>query len=131
MQRFDLRVQTVFTVGLSVAIIAFALVFQFLFRETMLPYGAHLIFAMYFVSFLFLINPLIAAIMQASGLYPWQVFLLNYLLIGAYLVLGVRRVYSIQSPGSLAWKSGVLISATFVILLLANVGAVLVTLQLI
>jgi hypothetical protein len=54
--RFDVRVQSVYTITLGVASIVFALMLQLLFRKTSRPYGAHLVFALHFVSFMYLLT---------------------------------------------------------------------------
>jgi hypothetical protein len=50
--RFDLRVQSVYTIALGTVAIVFALMLQLLFRRACRPYGAHLIFALHYVSFM-------------------------------------------------------------------------------
>jgi len=52
--RFDVRVQSVYTVTLGAVALVFALTLQALFRTRRWPYGAHLVFAFHLVSFMFL-----------------------------------------------------------------------------
>jgi hypothetical protein len=54
--RFDVRVQSVYTITLGVAALVFALMLQLLFRSQGRPDGAHLIFVLHYVSFMYLIT---------------------------------------------------------------------------
>jgi hypothetical protein len=54
--RFDVRVQSVYTMTLGAVAVLFALWLQWLFRKQQRPYGAHLIFALHYVAFMYLLT---------------------------------------------------------------------------
>ena len=54
--RFDLRFQSVYTVSLSLSVVALALMAALLFRAKRQPAGAHLVFALHYVAFLYLLG---------------------------------------------------------------------------
>ena len=61
--RFDLRVQTVYTVAAGVLAVLSALMLQLLFRRQQRPFGAHLVFALHFASFMYLLTIVAGAVL--------------------------------------------------------------------
>ncbi len=129
-ERFDLRFQTVYTFGLAVSVVASALLLALLFRgrRTVI---AHVIFALHYVSFLYLVALLVGAISRLLGTpHPLVVFAMAYTLIVPYLFVALRRVYG-EPAGRTLMKTAVLIAITFIVDTMVNLGAVLLTLQLV
>ena len=126
--RFDVRVQSVYTVTLGAAALVFALVLQGLFRRRRQPYGAHLVFALHYVSFMFLAT--IAAGLSRRAHVPIDAAAgLGYLMIAAYLVVALWRVYP-DSTAALAWRAAVLLLLTTGINSFASYAAIRMTLAL-
>lgn len=91
-ERFDLRVQTVYTIALGAGVVAIALLLQLISRGRGTVFGAHLVFALYFVSFEYLVTTLIGASRQA-GAPPAAAAAAGLGAIAVYLVLALQRVY--------------------------------------
>ena len=102
--RFDMRVQSVYTVTLGIAALVFAAMLQVLFRTPRRPYGAHLIFALHYVSFMYLAT-IAAGLSRRAGVSIDLAALGGYLVIVPYLILALRRVYA-EPAGAIAWKRG-------------------------
>ena len=127
--RFDIRVQSVYTVTLGVASIVFALMLQALFRKPRQPFGAHLVFAMHYVSFMYLVT-IAAGLTRRAGVSIDIAALGGYALILPYLILALRRVYA--EPGAaIAWKGAVLILLTTALNNLASFAAIRVTMRMV
>ena len=93
--RFDLRVQSVYTLALGTGVIAVALMLQLLFRRAF-PFGQHLIFALHYFSFLYLVTAAAGA-SRRLGLVEEVAAALALGLTTLYLGAAMHRVY----PGSL------------------------------
>ena len=127
--RFDVRVQSVYTVVLGVAALVFALTLQALFRTRRWPYGAHLAFALHYVAFMFLVT-VAAGLSRRTGLSIDLAAAAGYAAIAPYLVLALRRVYEVPAA-ALAWKGAILLLLTIVLNNLASFIAIRVTLALV
>jgi hypothetical protein len=124
-QRFDLRIQSVYTLTLCTGVIAVALMLQLLFRRG-LPFGAHVIFALHYFSFLYLVTAASGA-SRRFGLPDDAAAGLAVCLITPYLFMAVKRVY----PGSVPWtllRSTVLLLLTFALNYVASASAIRLTL---
>jgi hypothetical protein len=126
-ERFDLRLQTVYTFGLSVSVLAAAVLLALLFRRQRRPLGAHVVFALHYVAFLYLAAILVGGIALWLRLEAAASIALAYVVIGPYLILSLRRVYE-ESIGRILAKAAVLAIATFLIDSIVNAAAVLLTL---
>src|SRR5262245_43874721 len=100
--RFDVRVQSVYPVTLGAAALVFALALQLLFPKRRAPYGAHLVFALHFVSFMYLVTVAVGA-SRRLGISIDLAALSGYLVIAPYLILALKRVYA-EPATSIAWK---------------------------
>jgi hypothetical protein len=127
--RFDVRVQTVFTIILGVVALVVALALQLLFRREARPYGAHLIFALHYVAVMYLIT-VAAGGSRRLGLSGEAAALGAYALIVPYLILALRRVYS-ESTGLVLLKAAALCLLTIVLNGLADYVAIRLTLTLV
>ena len=124
--RFDIRVQSVYTISLGAGALALALLLQGLFRRHRSPYGAHLMFALHYVSFMYLVTAA-AGIGRTWGASTSAAVLVAFLVIGGYLIAALKRVY-VESIGSLLWKSATVFVLTLIINNLASAFAIRVTL---
>jgi len=127
--RFDVRVQSVYTVTLGAAAVVFALTLQVLFRRQGRPYGAHLMFALHYTAFMLLVTVL-AGLSRRIGASIDIAAFGGYILIFPYLILALKRVYA-ESAVAIVWKGTVLILVTMVLNSLASFAAIHVTLALV
>ena len=111
-ERFDLRVQSIYTVCVGAGVLATALLLQILARRPPAPFGAHVVFALHVASFEFLVTAAIGASRRlgASGELAAAIGLL---LTAIYLALAIRRVYD-GSTASMVVKTTALIALTLV-----------------
>ena len=126
-QRFDLRIQSVYTLALGTGVIAVAFMLQLLFRRA-LPFGAHLIFALHYFSFLYLVTAA-AGTSRRFGLVDDLAAALAICLIAAYLFVAMKRAY----PGSIPLvilRSAALLLLTLAFNYAADAGAIRLTLAL-
>jgi hypothetical protein len=126
--RFDSRVQSVYTITLGAVAIGFALVLQVLFRKQRWPYGAHLVFALHYISFIYLVTVL-AGFSRRMGASTDVSVLGGYMLILPYLILSLKRVYA-ESNGAIVLKGTVILFLTLVLNNVASSVAIRVTLAL-
>ena len=128
-ERFDLRIQTVYTLALSISIAVTGLMLRLLFRRWTL--GAHLVFALHYVSFLYLAALVLSAIQKVTGAHsPLASLALTYMMLMPYLYLAFRRVYE-EGPPRVALKVLALCAVTFVVDNAVSFGALMLTLRLV
>ena len=124
--RFDVRVQSVYTVSVGCGAIVIALVLQWLFRRAQWPYGAHLGFALHYVSFMYLVT-VAAGVSRALGVSTDAAVLSAYAVIVPYLLLALKRVYS-QSNAIILLKACPLLIVTLAVNNVASLVAIRLTL---
>jgi hypothetical protein len=124
-----LRVQSVYTITVGAIAFVFALMLQLLFRKQDRPHGAHLVFAVHFVSFMYLLTVL-AGFGRRTGLSVDVSASVGYALILPYLFFGLKRVYA-ESTRAILSKAAVLLLLTTFLNYVANVAAIRVTLALV
>jgi hypothetical protein len=129
-ERFDLRLQTVCTLGLSVSVAGAALLLRLLFRRHRQPFGAHVVFALHYVAFLYLAAIVLGIAGRSLAIPPMVNVALVYAIVGPYLVLALRRVYGERLSRTLL-KAGVIALLTLVLDSIVNVAAVLLTIVLV
>ena len=127
--RFDVRLQSVYTITLGAAAIVFALWLQWLFRKQQRPYGAHLIFALHYVAFMYLLA-IAAGMIRPIGLSVDVAAAAGYAAIAPYLVLGLKRVYG-ESTGVILLKAASLLLLTVILNQFASFVAIRTTLALV
>jgi hypothetical protein len=127
--RFDIRVQSVYTISLGAGAIVIALLLQLLFRKQAKPYGAHLIFALHYVSFMYLIT-VAAGAGRVMGAPAGAAVLAAFALIVPYLILALKRVYR-EANGLILLKAGALLLLTLEVNNLASRAAIQLTLALV
>ncbi len=101
-ERFDRRMQTVYTLSLGVSVVAAALILKVLYRRPL--FGVHVVFALHYVSFLYLEALTVGALYKALGRpHPLVSLLLVYAILIPYVFLALRRVY--REPAGLSRAS--------------------------
>ena len=127
-ERFELRIQTVYTLSLSASILVTALLFRGLFRG---PFGANLVFALHYVSFLYVVAIVAGAVVKYAGLTGsvWSMGIV-YAVLAPYLFVALRRVYE-EGALRTALKMLVIFAVTFIFDNIVNFGALLLTLWLV
>ena len=129
-ERFDFRLQTVYTFGLSVSVVGASLLLSLLFRRHRQPFGAHLVLALHYVAFLYLAAILVGVAGRSFAMPPMGSIAFAYAIIGPYLVLALRRVYAEPMSRTLL-KAAVLALLTFVLDTAVNAAAILLTIVLV
>jgi hypothetical protein len=127
--RFDIRVQSVYTITLGAAAIILAVLLQWLFWKQRRPYGAHLIFALHYVAFMYLLT-IAAGMSRTIGLSVDAAATAGIALIVPYLILALKRVYT-ESTGVILLKAAPLLFLTIVLNNLASFTAIRMTLALV
>jgi hypothetical protein len=128
-RRFDSRVQTVYTLGTTLCVLFSAALLQLLSRRTGRPFGMHLIFALHYLSVLFLVAVLSGVAIRQLHV-PFAVAVsVTYVLLGVYLYVALRRVYG-DAVGWALLKTGALLALTFEVFDLVGAGAIWLTLRL-
>ena len=105
------------------------LILQWLFRRKKLPYGAHLIFSLHYLSFEYLLTVPVG-VSVTFGPSEDVAAALALLLLGIYLVPAMKRVYK-ESTGSILLKAGVLFFFTIAINYAVSLVAIWVTIALV
>jgi hypothetical protein len=126
--RFDVRAQSVYTIALGLVSIVFALALQLLFRKQHRPYGAHLVFALHYMSFVYLLT-VVSGVGRGMGLSTDAAAAAGYLLLMPYLFFGLKRVYS-ESRGVILLRGVALLLVSIALNSLANFAAIRLTLEL-
>jgi hypothetical protein len=127
--RFDVRVQSVYTIVLGAAAVVFALLLQSLFRQHRRPYGAHLIFALHYVAVMYLVT-IAAGLSRRVGLSVDVAAAAGYAVIVPYLILALKRVYA-ESTGVIVAKAIPLLLLTLILNGLASYAAIRTTFALV
>ena len=127
--RFDVRVSTLYTITLGAAAVVFALVLQGLFRKPQRPYGAHLVFALHYVAFMYLVT-IAAGMSRRIGLSVDLAAFAGYAVIVPYLIVALKRVYA-ESTRLILLKGAALFLLTAVLNNLASFAAIRMTLALV
>jgi Protein of unknown function (DUF3667) len=126
--RFDVRVQSVYTIALGIEAIVLAVMLHLLFRKQHRLYGAHLIFALHYVAFMYLLTIGVGA-SRRLGVSTDLAATVGYALLTPYLVLALKRVYS-ESTGAILLKAVALIGLIVFLNGVANFVAIRLTLAL-
>lgn len=127
--RFDARVQSIFTLALGATSLVLALVLQLLSRKQHRPYGAHLVFALHYISFMYFVT-LAAGLAHVLGASIDVAVITGYVLLFLYLMLALKRVYA-ESTAAMLAKTAVLILLVLVLNRAADTVAIRLTLALV
>lgn len=129
-ERFDARFQGVYTASLAISVVGAATVLAGLFRQKRLPFGAHVVFALHYVAFIYLWSAAIGLLVQ--GLHP-PPQVQAFAAIGGlapYLGTALARVYG----DGVAWtavKTLAMMAIAIVVDGIAGLLAIAITMRLI
>ena len=118
-----------FTIALGAVALVVALVLQLLFRNQYRPYGAHLVFALHYMSLVYLLT-IAAGMSRRIGLSVDVAAAAGYALILPYLILALKRVY-LEPATVILLKVAILLLLTVALNSLANFTAIRLTLALV
>jgi hypothetical protein len=114
-ERFNTRFQSFYTVGLSVSVLTYALILKLLFRRAVPELAMHLIVALYYVAFFYLVALFMGALGKVlGGMHPAASLPLALGLLLPYAFLTLKRVYR-ESASATFWKASLVIVAGVVI----------------
>lgn len=128
--RFDLRFQTVYTVSLFVSVVGGALMLALLFRRQRRPFGAHVVFELHYVSFLYLATIILGFVLRFAPPNPALNLTLTMAALAPFLAFALKRVYAEPWRATLL-KTAAMLLFGFVLDNIVNLGALLVTLALV
>jgi len=101
-----------------------------LFRPRRMPFGAHVVFELHYVSFLYLLTILLGVVLALSSTSPSLGVAATLAVIAPYLFIALKRVYG-GSTGRILWKCVVMIAFAFLFDNLVNLLAFMATLKLV
>lgn len=122
-ERINLRMQTIYTLIPGLSAIAVALILRLLYRSPAMPMRTHIVFAVYYVAFLYLADVAVGAVnnvLQPSTF--WLIFPVQLIAVGPYAFLALGRVYG-ETARRTAWKSAAFLVLAFIADIPFNVGA--------
>jgi hypothetical protein len=126
--RFDARVQGIYTLSLGASVLGGAGMLALLFRRQRRPFGAHIVFELYYVSFLYVVTLVLGGLFRLLPRHPVTSLVVLLAVLGPYLYLSIRRVYA--EPGRpVAWKAAVMILFGLLFDSLVNITAMLITMK--
>ncbi|MDQ3069306.1 MAG: hypothetical protein M3R55_06215 [Acidobacteriota bacterium] len=128
-ERFDVRFQPVYTASLTISMLGAAAALALLYRRQRRPFGAHVIFAVHYVSFLYLAAAALGVVATRTGAGPGVMLAVSYALLGPYLIAAMRYVFG-EGWGWTAAKAVGLLAFAFVLDSLVNFVALVLTLAL-
>jgi hypothetical protein len=128
-ERFDLRIQSVYTIAVGAGVIASALLLQLMSWRSHIPLGAHLVFALHFVSFEYLVTVAIG-ITRRLGVSNEAASAIGLCLLAVYLVLALKRVYS-DTATAVLLKAVALFALMLAINYAASAAAIRLTLRMV
>jgi hypothetical protein len=118
----------VYTIAVGIEAVVIGVALQLLFRKQRWPYGAHLVFALHYVAFMYLLT-IGAGAAHRLGLSRDLAATPGYTFLVPYLVVALKRVYA-ESMGLILLKAGALMLLVVTLNGLANFVAIRLTLAL-
>ena len=129
-ERFNSRLQTIYTITPIFSVLSAALVLRLLFGRSYPWPGPHMVFALYYVAFMFMVNLLLHGLHEAfRDLGHGRLMLILFTIVTPYMFVALRRVYG-EPPRRTFWKTLVLLVLTFLIDAPINAGAALLSIRL-
>ncbi len=110
-ERFDLRFQTVYTLLLFASVLGAAAMLALLFKRQRRPFGAHVVFELHYVAFLYLLSILLGIVLRWVPPVPALSLLATVAVIAPYLFIALRRVYRESSGRTLLKTVAMLVFA--------------------
>ena len=129
-ERFNARLQTIYTITPIFSVLSAALVLRLLFGRRYPWPGPHMVFALYYIAFMFMVNLLLHGLNETfEGLGHGRLMLILFAIVMPYMFAALRRVYAEPARQTL-WKTLVLLVVTFLIDAPINAGAALLSVRL-
>jgi hypothetical protein len=129
-ERFNSRLQTIYTITPIFSVLSTALVLRLLFGRRYPWPGPHMVFALYYIAFMFMVNLLLHGLHEAfRGLGHGRLMLILFTIVMPYMFVALRRVYG-EPGGRTFWKALVVLVLTFLIDAPINAGAALLSVRL-
>ena len=129
-ERFNSRLQTVYTITPIFSVLSATLVLRLLFGRRYPWLGPHMVFALYYVAFMFVVNLLLHGLNDAfEGVSPSLLMVILFAIVMPYMFVALRRVYAEPAPKTF-WKTLALVTLTFLIDAPINAGAALLSVRL-
>lgn len=129
-ERFNSKLQTIYTITPIFSVLSTAVVLRLLFGRKFRWLGPHTVFALYHVAFMFFVWLFLHALNQAlSGVNTNILIVILFAVVTPYMFLALRRVYEEPSRQTF-WKTLVLLTATFLLDAPINSGAMLLSVSL-
>jgi hypothetical protein len=128
--RFEIRFQSVYTASLVISVAVVALLNALFFRRQRRPAAVHVVFALHYVAFLYLLGMLAGGISTATALPSPYTLPLLYSLLAPYLYSALRRVYA-DTGGRTAIKTAAILAITLIVDSLINLMAFMLTLRIV
>jgi len=129
-ERFNLRLNTVYTFSPMISAVAVALVLGLLYRREHWELGAHIVFALYYVAFFYFASLAAGGLYAAGGTRQPVLFAaLLYAMLIPYGFFALKRVYGGGSPAVMR-KTLLLLLLTFVLDVPVNIAARALTIRL-
>ena len=98
-ERFAANLQRVYTLTPILSVLSLMLILRLLYRRTFPWLGPHVVFALYYVAFFFMVALLVHGLNeQFDGLDAWIMILLQYTLLVPFMYRALRKVYK-EPPG--------------------------------
>ena len=129
-ERFDIRFQTVYTAALSISVLSVAAVMGVLHRRQRLPFGAHVVFGLHYVAFIYVLSAVSGLTAMQTGAGQALHIAAVVLVLGPYLALAMRRVYG-DSPVSAVLKAAAMLVVGTVVDGIVGFAAIFLTLRIV
>lgn len=129
-ERFNAKLQTIYTLTPIFGVLSATLVLRVLYSRRFPWLGPHAVFAVYHVAFMFLVNLLLHAVNQAlHGPDPNLLFAIMFAIVLPYMFAALRRVYE-EPRGRTFGKTVALVLLTLLIDAPINASATLLSVAL-
>ncbi len=129
-ERFNTRLQTIYTLSPIVSVVAATFILRLLYGRRFRWPGPHAVFALYHVAFMFVTALAVHALShEFNGVNLVILLIAQFAVVAPYMVAALQRVYG-EPAKRTAWKTAVLLLLTFVMDIPINMAAVLLSVQL-
>lgn len=122
-ERFDARVRTIYTLAPIFSVLPGTLVLRVLYRRRYPWLGPHIVFALYYVAFTFLVSLILHGVNEAfQGLNLWLVTAVQFGIVLPFMFFALKRVYG-EAVGLTLGKTVTLVALMFLIDIPMNIAA--------
>jgi len=129
-ERFNAKLQTIYTITPIFSVLSAALVLRQLFGRKFPWLGPHTAFALYHVAFMFFVWLLLHGLNQALAGIDTNILIgLLFAIVVPYMFVALRRVYG-EPSSQTCWKTLAFLAVTFLLDAPINAGAMLLSVRL-